>query len=235
VKIAGKDFALDIDMRACHLSFLADYLHNKKPSEKMKEERDLWRSIFEKDQDPREWLGVQAGIKGSDSISQKRKKRFMNSWINSGKYPVFDNYMKKHWPILYKVWKGLNCKVVGNDISLYFESVIFRSDWLIELQNKHDVVALSTHDGFCVFGDKTAANIFFEEFQAKAREIAGWKVYFTKDEGTDLNIKKELQSFDIKALDFHDKNLPERADEIESQKEEYLNRLDKNGVKPDYS
>jgi hypothetical protein len=218
---------MDVDLRACHLSFLADYLYRIKPSEKLLNERGVWRAVFtSKETDPRKFFATQGNIDmDKDPLAEKKIKKLMNSWINGGKFPVFDKYMKEYWGPIYKVWKKLNKKTIGNGISKTLESEIFRADWVVKLQKKHKVVALSTHDGFCLYGEKTDADSYLKEFFEESKRIAGWELYFKVDKKIEFDTKTEIDIFDLKIQEAVDKENVARVEFLTKEKTDYIQRI----------
>jgi hypothetical protein len=225
--VDGKKFCADIDLRACHLSFLADYLYRLKPSPQLLEARDLWRDIFSRENpDPRSFLAKQADIDiENDPLGEKKIKKLMNSWINGGKFKIFDNYMKSHWWPIYRIWDLLNKKTVGNEISRTLESEIFRADWVTNLQKECNVVALTTHDGFCLYGNQDDASRYVNEFLEKSRQVAGWKIYFKADKSISFNPRAEIESFNLKIHESTEKKEAKKVERLTKERDAYESLL----------
>ena len=190
--IDGKRFSLDIDLRSCHLSILADYFYNLNPSKEFEKERDLWRAVFSQNEHPRRYFARMAGMK------EYNVKKHTLSWINGKRFPEFDKYMKEHWPLIWSAYSKYDQKKLGNDLSRTIESTIFRSDWLIDMQNEFNVATVNTHDGLMIWGDQVDAIKFSTAFVEKCREIIGWKIYFTFSADYKVKLTEEIQGLQEK-------------------------------------
>ena len=224
--IKGKPFALDLDMRACHLSLLADYFYEIDPSPQMLKERGEWRELFSQTTEhPREFLARQLNMK-SDNI-----KKIFNSWINGKEFKGFENYLRCEFPCIYKIyyWKTLRegRKQFGNNISRTLESAIFRSEWVIEMQETFNVATISTHDGLMIYGGESNAGAFADAFIEKAQEVAGWKIYFTlkRDHEINLNVSDEIQRLDERIDKATSRENIQRVAELMRQKDDYINQI----------
>jgi hypothetical protein len=190
--IEGKRFSMDIDLRSCHLSLLADFFYNLNPSEDLKKERDLWRAVFEQNEHPRKYFARMAGMK------EENVKRHTLSWINGKRFPEFDKYMAEYWPLIWKAYSKYDQKKLGNDLSRTIESEIFRSNWVFKLQEEHNVVTVNTHDGLMIWGDQVDATKFSTAFILKTREMMGWKIYFTFSTDYKLNTDEQIRGLQDK-------------------------------------
>jgi hypothetical protein len=190
--IEGKRFTLDIDLRSCHLSLIADYFYDKNPSEAFKKERNLWRAVFEQHEHPRSYFARMAGMK------EENVKKNTLAWINGKRFPEFDKYMAGHWPLIWAAYDKFDQKKLGNELSRTIESTIFRSDWLVDMQKEFNVATVNTHDGLMIWGHQVDSTSFAAAFVKKVQSIIGWNIYFTYTTEYRIDLSEEIRGIQDK-------------------------------------
>jgi hypothetical protein len=121
--------------------YLAENLEN------LHGERLHWSKIWsDLDKDPRSVIATDLG----KNHTKDTVKPLLCSAINGSKNKVFE-WIKRNYPVLFKVWSVTDMKKTGNNISKCYETRLILEPALFDLAARLGVEILPEHDGLAVF------------------------------------------------------------------------------------
>jgi hypothetical protein len=202
--VNGRKFVYSIDIRSCIPTFFGLYClrirkHNYKAQElevdddQLAHEVDAYTAIFcSAGEHPRKYLAKALKADLGHSATDKEIKAMLNEGLNgSGREEckIFRQWIKKRYPLMYKVWMTTDIRTSGSNLSLYYEKPIFRDARVIKYAKKCDLEYVDNHDEALLFGESDNANKFIKWFIPFARKQVGIEVQFTVEFNTEQKEK----------------------------------------------
>ena len=121
--------------------YLAENLEN------LDGERIHWSRIWSNlDEDPRSIIATDLG----KNHTKDTVKPLLCSAINGSENKVFE-WIKRNYPVLFKIWSITDMKKTGNNISKCYETRLILEPALFDLAASLGVEILTEHDGLAVF------------------------------------------------------------------------------------
>ena len=170
LRVIGRHYCGEVDIRACWSTFLAAYLfsvHKRrgKNVEALRAECSRWQGMFcDPAKDPRDVIRAQVG----SSIPEKEMKDCLNKWMNgsvqaaekakrkpTGWHLAIGRWFAAEYPEMNKVWLAAKPSTVGKGIGTMFETPIMADERIYEYADSNDLTLSYSFDGFSVYAPPT--------------------------------------------------------------------------------
>jgi hypothetical protein len=189
IYINGLAYQMTIDIRSCYPSFWAEYIltqpilphivYGNVDNEKRKY-NDLW---LNPSIDPKKYLSDLLGIEQSEI--KEVLIAYFNGHSRTGNYKKFDNWIKKEFPTLYKIWSQTDIKQTGNNIGKNFETKLMLDRSIYKKAKELGIILGYEYDGMSFYAkDNSKCDELLAFIENKSVELLGIKLVFVRKYNT---------------------------------------------------
>lgn len=156
---SGKPMAAIIDIRACHPTYLGQYIQSHTTwTPELAMECRIWTDLWtNEDFDPRDTIASAIGR------TPKEVKKAINRSINGHRgYRRFLTWFNDTFPNLFNAWNQLDIKETSNNISKEFEVPIMFGESIYKVADMLGIMLGYEYDGFRLFSKSTGDTLKHE-------------------------------------------------------------------------